>query len=195
MAELLTAARSQFLGVGYQATTMEAIAARAGVSKRTLYLWHADKAALFRACVLDGAERFPLPAIDAALQPEEALARYAAEIVRDLSTGQRYAMGLLLMREGRDFPELGPTIEQIEGRYMTLPVSAYLLARGLLADDVAERAQLFLSMALSESNHRMMLGMPPPDGPSIERHARLIAEVFLRGHRLAGDARRVSGRS
>ena len=51
-ARLLLIAREQFIAQGYRAVTMESIAQMAGVSKRSLYLWHDDKAALFRACLL-----------------------------------------------------------------------------------------------------------------------------------------------
>lgn len=169
---------------------MKAIADSAGVSKRSLYLWHADKAALFHACVLDGAERFPLPTLDTLQAPERALSTYAADIVRSLSNGERYAMSLLLMREGRDLPELTAPIGEIEFRYMVGPLAEYLACHGVPADDVTRRAQLFLAMALSEFNHCMLLGMPPPDDRANRQHAHLVVEVFLHGQSMAHGVRK-----
>jgi AcrR family transcriptional regulator len=59
MAHLLEVARDIFVRRGYRATTMDEVATAAGVTKRTLYAWHRDKEALFRACIVAGAERFP----------------------------------------------------------------------------------------------------------------------------------------
>ena len=49
--ELLDAALSLFVEKGYAATTVEQVAARAGVSKGTLFLYFASKEALFKAVV------------------------------------------------------------------------------------------------------------------------------------------------
>lgn len=51
-AAILSAATELFLQDGYTATTMEGIAARAGVSKRTVYNNFADKEVLFREVAL-----------------------------------------------------------------------------------------------------------------------------------------------
>lgn len=62
-AAVLEAAREVFEAQGYQAATMDEIAARAGVSKRTVYHHFASKEALFEALVeatweaLEGASR------------------------------------------------------------------------------------------------------------------------------------------
>jgi TetR/AcrR family transcriptional repressor of mexJK operon len=48
-AAILGAARELFLGEGYDRTSMDAVAARAGVSKRTVYDYYGDKDALLLA--------------------------------------------------------------------------------------------------------------------------------------------------
>lgn len=50
-AELVEAALEQFVEKGYAATRLEDVAARAGVSKGTLYLYFANKQELFKAVV------------------------------------------------------------------------------------------------------------------------------------------------
>jgi AcrR family transcriptional regulator len=50
-AELLAAALALFVERGYAATRLDDIAARAGVSKGTLYLYFANKEELFKALV------------------------------------------------------------------------------------------------------------------------------------------------
>ena len=53
--DLLAVARTLFLDCGYAATTMDEIAARARISKASLYREHPSKAALFSAVVSDWA--------------------------------------------------------------------------------------------------------------------------------------------
>ena len=50
---ILSAAKDLFLSLGYEATSMEAVAQTAGVSKRTLYIRHSTKEALIKAVVED----------------------------------------------------------------------------------------------------------------------------------------------
>ncbi len=52
------AARQEFAGSGYAATSMEAVARRAGVSTKTLYRLVPNKASLFEGMVSDRLDRF-----------------------------------------------------------------------------------------------------------------------------------------
>lgn len=56
-AALLEAARHVFLDSGYAATTMDAVAAAARISKQTLYREHPSKEALYAAVVRDWVDR------------------------------------------------------------------------------------------------------------------------------------------
>src|SRR3984957_6063558 len=58
---ILQTGRELFLAEGYGSTTIEAVAARAGVSKRTLYHRFDDKAALFAAVVHEIIEQIRPP--------------------------------------------------------------------------------------------------------------------------------------
>ena len=52
--ELLSAALTLFVEKGYAATRLEDVASLAGVSKGTLYLYYANKEALFKAVIQEG---------------------------------------------------------------------------------------------------------------------------------------------
>src|SRR5262245_11441501 len=67
-AAVLESARALFLRDGYAGTTMEALAAAAGLTKRTLYNNYGDKEALFRLIIAD-------------------VLTYAEAFVRDLHAG------------------------------------------------------------------------------------------------------------
>ena len=62
-ADILSAAIALFDELGFDGTAMEAVAARAGISKRTLYMRYADKKALIKAVITSivGSARNPDP--------------------------------------------------------------------------------------------------------------------------------------
>lgn len=99
-----------FVEKGYAATRLDDVAARAGVSKGTLYLYFNSKEALFKAVVGD----IVLPNMDVA---EEMLARHtgpAADQLRDIldywwnSHGDIHlgALHKIIIAEAGNFPEI-----------------------------------------------------------------------------------------
>jgi AcrR family transcriptional regulator len=109
-AELLAAALEVFAEKGFAATRLEEIAARAGVSKGTVYLYFESKEALFKAAI----EAAMTPAVEAV----EAIAndpdRPAAELLRcfifgwweRIGTTSLGAVPKLLVAESANFPEV-----------------------------------------------------------------------------------------
>lgn len=186
-AHLLQIAREQFVREGYRAATMGSIALSAGISKRTLYLWHADKAALFRACIEEGARRFPLPALGHRADVAETLERFARSLIEEFSTPSSVGMGALLLREQQEFPELLPTAERSRDIYLVQPLAAYLRDYRLERPGSTERARLFLSMALAQVHDHLMLGVPLPSKAIVDRHAALTVRVFLNGAQAGCD--------
>jgi AcrR family transcriptional regulator len=175
---VIAAARYEFIEKGYRATAMQAIAARAGVSKRSLYLWHADKAALFRACIADGVEQLDLPSLDRETDLERGLSLFAAALLSALSAEPAFGMGALLMHEGRDFPELSRAVEQGHAR-MLAPLVAFLDRHG--AQDGARLAHLFESVLLSDLQQRMVLGQPAPSPQEATVSVQDAVRLFVHG--------------
>src|SRR5512134_2309663 len=108
--ELTAAALELFVERGFAATRLEDIAARAGVSKGTVYLYFDNKEELFKAVVREGI----VPAI---AQAEQVLAEHpgpASDILRYFLQGWWQMMGeshlggipKLLVAEARNFPEI-----------------------------------------------------------------------------------------
>jgi len=108
--ELLGAALELFVERGYAATRLEDVAARAGVSKGTLYLYFDSKESLFKSVVRTNM----LPLLD---QAEARIAGHAgssADLLRDLimhwweAASHSGVMGIakLMMAESGNFPEL-----------------------------------------------------------------------------------------
>ncbi|ABP64503.1 transcriptional regulator, TetR family (plasmid) [Novosphingobium aromaticivorans DSM 12444] len=184
MAHLLEVARGIFVRRGYRATTMDEVAAAAGVTKRTLYAWHSDKEALFRACVMLGAERFPRIEPQAGEDARAALERYVLELHRELTCEDSYGMGALFLREAAEFPELAGSIQRGHFDFMVEPLAAYLRGQGLEEEASTERTMLFVAMALSPLHNAMLVGMALPGTAGVAAHARRCVSIFLDGSRL-----------
>ncbi len=109
-AELISAALDLFVERGFSATRLEDVAARAGVSKGTLYLYFPSKEDLFKAVVRGGI----VPAIERAEKRLEDHRGGAGELIRDLVMGWWVSVGntrlggipKLMISESGNFPEL-----------------------------------------------------------------------------------------
>lgn len=177
--EVLRVARQEFIKNGYRAAHMSVIAANANVAKRTLYLWHADKSALFLACVLEGARSFPPLSVAADKDIGVALATYGASIARRFCEESSYGLGRLIAREARDFPELAAASIEAQQHYMVQPLATYLRYHGLEKPGSIDRTNILIAMMLVEVYAALLIGAPPPDPDRAERQARLAVEIFL----------------
>lgn len=179
---VLEVARAAFIRNGYRATKMDAIAAEADVSKRTLYLWHADKAALFRLCVVESARLVSLPPLDDRKSVEDALSSYATAMHREFSTGYAIGMARLLAVEGREFPEIAEAVQQ--GRaFITQPLLRYFRRHGLETETGSDSVVLFQEMILSLLQPTVYWNAPLLVGAKLKQRIRMIVGVFLHGRR------------
>lgn len=108
--ELTAAALELFVEKGFAGTRLDDVAARAGVSKGTLYLYFDSKEALFKAVV----EESIVPAIAAAEQQVANYAGSSADLLRGLLLGWWQQIGStrlggvvkLIVSESGNFPEI-----------------------------------------------------------------------------------------
>jgi AcrR family transcriptional regulator len=183
MAHVVAVASQQFSELGYRAVTMRGVAEKARVSTRTLYNRYADKLSLFTACLDFKSDVFPVPDPAPGESPDRVLERYAAAIVRALSSHGSLRMGLMVYRDGLEFPEILRAAEAHENRRLIQPLSAYLRQAGLQPEPGDERAKLFLAMALAQWRRQGSYRHPPPQEPEIVRHAAFVVRTFLEGVR------------
>ncbi|WP_428333348.1 TetR/AcrR family transcriptional regulator [Novosphingobium sp.] len=181
MTHLIGVARTIFVARGYRLTTMDEVAAAAGITKRTLYAWHQDKAALFRACVIAGAERFPAltPGNDSTVR--EALQHYVVALHNELTREDSFGMGVLTLRESAEFPDVVEAVQRGHLDYMIEPLACWLRGHGLEAQGETERTTLFVAMALSPMHNTMMVGLPPLAPVDVARHSVRCVALFLDG--------------
>jgi AcrR family transcriptional regulator len=105
-----------FLQEGYSATSMEAVAARAGTSKGTLYARFETKASLFAAVVVS---RVSAWSAEAARQDfklgttlQERLEHHATIFLDKMATQEIFGLSRLTMAESHRFPELGRIVHE-----------------------------------------------------------------------------------
>lgn len=108
--EITAAALELFVEKGFAATRLEDVAARANVSKGTVYLYFDSKEELFKAVVREGL----VPAIAEAEKRVAAHRGSASDLIRDLVQGWWQMVGRtpygglpkLMISESRNFPEI-----------------------------------------------------------------------------------------
>lgn len=108
--ELLAAALDLFVERGYAATRLDDVAARAGVSKGTLYLYFTNKEDLFKAVIREHL----VPVLGEAEQTIDQYEGHSRDLLRELilrwweRVGNTQLSGLmkLMMAESGNFPEV-----------------------------------------------------------------------------------------
>ena len=173
-ATIVDAARTLFLSDGYGATTLEAVAAEAGVSKMTLYRHFGSKEALFEALVhmladgmggLDGSS----PTGGSA---EERLRAFGLAFSRTLMRPDALAFYRMIIAEAERFPDLA-ALFQDRGRARAQGWVADLLVRELDLGprEAAMRAAEFDALTLGDLYQRRLLGLATEgdDSAAIER--------------------------
>jgi TetR/AcrR family transcriptional repressor of mexJK operon len=192
---ILDAATHLFLSLGYGATSIQAVARRARVSKRTFYHRFHDKPALFVAVVhriIDGL-RPPadVPLLDGDLQ--EILRRLAGLILRAALSPQAIALNRMIVAQSGRFPKLaaataGATEEAI--RLIAGILEGEVRAKKLALDNPTFAAQQFLYMVIAVPQRRAMGFGAPMTSAEIDAWAGDVVNLFLNGCRGWGRATR-----
>lgn len=196
--ELLTAARDVFTREGYTGTSMDAVAAQAGASKRTVYQYFSDKEELFAATVLDTVDRgyeYFKPRILALAETDDiatAIRDHARATITGLTNPELLKMRRLVIAEAERFPAIGHDYyERSWVRTLGLFADALrtLTRRGLLAVTDADRAAyMFTWLIISiPANKVAFLGDDSLDPPEeLTTQADEAARVFLAAYAAPG---------
>lgn len=114
--ELLDAALGLFVEKGYAATRLDDVAARAGVSKGTLYLYYAGKEELFKAVVRQNIvpliEAFERDAADSTASSAELLGEFFRQWWTSFGATRLAGIAKLVVGEAGNFPELARFFQQ-----------------------------------------------------------------------------------
>lgn len=132
--EILDAALALFVEKGFAATRLDDVAARAGLSKAAIYLYFADKTALFQGVVRQAiaSNIITVEAMLAAHRGPVAplLPRILDFMASRIEETPMAAVAKLVIAESRAFPEIGRFyLKEVIGR--GIPLMEGLIARGI----------------------------------------------------------------
>jgi TetR/AcrR family transcriptional regulator, mexJK operon transcriptional repressor len=185
---ILIAAKKLFTAHGLPGTSMESVAAAAGVSKLTVYSHFRNKEELFHQTVSAKCnEHWPegLFDVNARLSLGERLkliARGFLDLVFSEDVLRMYrlmsAQGAAPSRFGRLFWEFGP--ERTLVRFAQVLEAAHR-AGELQVPDARQAASYFFVLLKGEDHIKALVGAaPPPDAASRARHVDAVIRLFLR---------------
>lgn len=182
---LLEAAEQEFLKNGYAATTVGAIAAAAGMSKRTLYQLFASKQAMFDALLCNRFYQLPVPPECEGDSQEKRLSDLVLSIAAILLHPDRTALVRLIIADAHVSPELLTAFERLEiGRDLTELedwIGREVWQGRLLVDNVPEAARLLFGMTVAGPILSNLIKAPRTDCASNEERIRLAVRIFLHG--------------
>jgi TetR/AcrR family transcriptional regulator, mexJK operon transcriptional repressor len=187
--QILEVATDLFLEQGYGSTSIEGVASRAGISKRTFYDRFDDKAALFAAVVHYIIEHIRPPAdvpLLAGANLPQILRRLAGLILQAALSPAAIALHRLVTGESSRFPELASAVEKDGGQAEATALIAGLLERELpkiklTAQDLVFAAQQFIYMVVAVPQRRATGFGVPMTAAELELWGDKAVTLFLEG--------------
>lgn len=189
--QILEAAGRLFLTQGFEATTMDAIAREAGVSKATVYAHAKNKQELF-AAIVRGKSSLVYQSVDAAeaatLGAERALTLFARRFMEVIMAPEAQCMYRVVVSEAPRNPELGRIFfeqgPQVVIARLTAILEAGRASGQLDIDDSAIAAQEFLGLIQGRFHLPCVLGtLGELSNEERERAADRVVSTFLRAYR------------
>ncbi len=163
--QILRAAMAVFLKSGFGGTTMDGVAARACVSKMTVYRHFADKETLFAGVIAELCEQFIHENIEAVfeLPPAEALKGFARKSISILFAAETVGLHRIVIAECQRFPRLGELFYK-SGPAASIAALERYFARHrndsrFKVRDARRSAEEFLELLRGYSHLRVLLGL------------------------------------
>jgi TetR/AcrR family transcriptional repressor of mexJK operon len=164
-AAIIAGARAMFLGAGFGETSMDAVAARAGVSKMTVYRHYGSKEALFAGVITDLCEKIVTDDLDDSFKrpPREALRLFAQKMIDIVFARDTIELHRIVVAESRRFPKLGQLF------YRTGPAACIDALEAYFSRNARDKrfkvshprraAEEFLELLRGYAHLRVMLGL------------------------------------
>ncbi|MDO9623561.1 TetR/AcrR family transcriptional regulator [Pseudomonas sp.] len=188
---ILEAAKTLFLRHGYDGSSMDAIAAEAGVSKLTVYSHFTDKETLFSAAVKAKCQE-QLPELFFELAPGVPVETVLLTIGRSFHTlinsRESVEMHRVMVALASQSPKLSQMFYEA-GPQRLLNEMEGLLSKAnqagqLRIADVHNAADQFFSLLKGGANFRLLIGCGgPQQGTDAERHVQNAVGMFVRAYR------------
>ena len=202
---LIEVATRLFLDRGFDATSLDAVAEAARVSKPTVYARYGDKRGLFAAVLRREIARWLAPLSAAAetqlgsasdISVEQRLVEIGREMLTFTCGPDAVAFSRMMTSQAINFPDIAKLGKE-EGWLKAVATTArffdHLVAQGALdVDDTTIAAEVFLDVVVGHT-HRMATFGTPMEFKAAEKRMRAAIKLFLAG--AIGPADRVQDTS
>jgi TetR/AcrR family transcriptional repressor of mexJK operon len=196
---IVRTAADLFLRRGYAGTSMDMIAAEAGVARQTIYNQFESKEALFRAIFSELADEAMMPLAVAARKGSSVratLLRLARSSIERIMCPSRLALHRLVVAEAANFPDLGRAVYDVGAARVVAQLAQFLRQQTELgALDVPNpetAAEQFFSMVMGFQQFRALMNVDTPRrqmGVRVEDAVDTFLRAFKRRSDLDGDNR------
>ncbi len=183
---ILHAAACLFLDVGYKSTSMDGIAAAAGVSKQTVYSHFETKEALLRACVYGKVKQYRLAANDMPYgeQLPAALRLIGRQVLNLLNDPDVIGMHRLLASECIAHPSLAQAFFETGPEPTLSAITDFLLANdipsGRFGDGRHAAEVFFVLIQHKDMMERVLNFAGPMSEQERDDHVGRVVDQFLR---------------
>ncbi|AZD00372.1 TetR/AcrR family transcriptional regulator [Pseudomonas chlororaphis] len=188
---ILEAAKALFLSNGYANTSMDAVAAEAGVSKLTVYSHFNDKETLFSAAVMAKCEEqlptliFELPA---GMPIESVLLNIGRGFHLLINSEESLNLHRLIMALGSQDPKLSQIFFEAGPQRMVQGMERLLTridqSGALRIDKPRNAAEHFFCLLKGAANFRLLYDCGEPlSDEAAEEHVREVVGLFMRAYR------------
>jgi TetR/AcrR family transcriptional regulator, mexJK operon transcriptional repressor len=188
---LVEVAANMFLERGFDATSMDAVAEKAGIAKPTLYAWYRDKSELFTAVLRRRIEHYlallgrlyrDLEGVDV----ETALTEIGRHTLTVAWSPSALAVSRIVTVQAERFPEL-ERLHHEEGWLAAVKEVARVLAHYVEQNEISMgdpelAADMFLSLVLGRKPRGRTLRSPTRQ--TIEKRVQAAVRLFLEGVRV-----------
>ncbi|EXF94795.1 TetR family transcriptional regulator [Pseudomonas fluorescens HK44] len=188
---ILEAAKRLFLSNGYASTSMDAVAAEAGVSKLTVYSHFNDKETLFSSAVMAKCEE-QLPTLFFELPDGMPIENVLLNIARGfhllINSDESVNLHRLIIALGSQDPKLSQIFFEA-GPQRMLQGMERLLTKidqigALSIDKPLNAAEHFFCLLKGAANFRLLYGCGEPlTGDAAEAHIQEVVGLFMRAYR------------
>ena len=176
-----------FMKLGFDGTSIDAVAEAAGMSKRTVYARYRDKNQLFSAVLRQLIDRWLVPIKEfqaGTSELEPMLMEIGRHLLASALAPQAVGLHRIIVSESERRPEFG-RLANAEGRLPAIRAIAAALRRHgtkLRVRNLERAAEQFLSLVIDSSLRMAVLGLDRhPSGT--ESRVRRAVDLFLNGAR------------
>lgn len=188
------AARELFVQQGYERTSVDEIARRAGVSKPTIYAHFGDKAGLFSHILVDACSRLlrPIVGTESDTRPiAEVLLDFARIYTRTVLAPEVIALHRLFIAEAERFPELGQRYYAAGPRAVHAEIARFLRRRAALGEiacaDPDMTASQFAATVLTPARLELLFRVTDePNWTEVDRYSAAAVDALVVSLRPAG---------